>query len=78
MIASFTILLTFPKITQLKAYISKCKYDFICSREIFIDSLTADNLVDKQGYNIVRTDHPENTKRGGVSIYYKDSPLFEL
>ena len=26
-----------------------------------------------QGYNLVRCDHPTNSKRGRVCIYYKDS-----
>ena len=30
-------------------------------------------MVDIQGYNLVRTDHLDNTKRGGVCIYYKES-----
>ena len=41
--------------------------------ETFLDSSTPDNLVDIQGHNLVRTDHPDNTKRGGVCIYYKES-----
>ena len=24
-------------------------------------------------YNLIRSDHPSNTKRGGVCIYYKES-----
>ena len=30
-------------------------------------------MVDIQGYNLVRADHPDNTKRGGICIYYKES-----
>ena len=30
-------------------------------------------MVDIQGYNLVHTDHPDNTRRGGVCIYYKES-----
>ena len=26
-----------------------------------------------KGYNLIRSDHPSNTKRGGVCIYYKES-----
>ena len=26
-----------------------------------------------EGYNLIRSDHPSNTKRGGVCIYYKES-----
>ena len=63
----------FSKLTQLKAYISTYKYDFICLSKTFLDSSTPDNLVDIQGYNLVRTDHLDNTKRGGVCIYYKES-----
>ena len=63
----------FSKLTQLKAYISTYKYDFICLSETFLDSSTPDNLVDIQEYNLVCADHPDNTKRGGVCIYYKES-----
>ena len=66
---SITVL-NFSKLTQLKAYISTYKYDFICLSETFLDSSI---LVHIQGYNLVRTDHPDNTKRGGVCIYYKES-----
>ena len=63
----------FSKLTQLKAYVSTYKYDFICLSETFLDSSTPDNLVDIQGHNLVRADHPDNTKRGGVCFYYKES-----
>ena len=53
----------FSKLTQFKAYISTYKYDFICLLETFLDSSTPHNLVNIQGYNLVRTDHPDNTKR---------------
>ena len=26
-----------------------------------------------EGYNFIQSDHPSNTKRGGVCIYYKES-----
>ena len=29
--------------------------------------------IDKEGYKLVRSDHPDNIKRGGVCIYYKES-----
>ena len=38
-----------------------------------LDSSTPDNLADIQGHDLVRADHLDNTKRGGVSIYYKKS-----
>ena len=61
------------KFTQLKAYISLYKYDFICLSETYLDSTTPDNLLEIDGYNLVRADHPDNIKRGGVCIYYKES-----
>ena len=63
----------FSNLTKLKAYISTYKYNFICLSESFLDSSAPDNLVDKQRYNLVRADHPDNTKRGRVCIYYKES-----
>ena len=31
-----------------------------------------------EGYNIIRSDHPSNTKRGGICIYYKESLTVRL
>ena len=61
----------FSKLTQLKAYISTYKYDFICLSETYLDSSIPDDLLEIEGYNLVRADHPDNIKRGGVCIYYK-------
>ena len=36
------------------------------------------NLLENEGYNLVRADRPNNIKRGGVCIYDKDSFSFEL
>ena len=62
----------FSKLTQLKAYISTYKRDFICLSETYLDSSIPDNLIEIEGYNLVRADHPDNIKRGGVCIYYKE------
>ena len=66
----------YSKLTQLKAYISMYKYDCICLSETYLDSTTPDNLLEIDGYNLVRADHPNNIKRGGVTI--KSHSLFEL
>ena len=45
----------------------------ICLSETYLDSSTTsddDNLA-ISGYNLIRSDHPSNNKRGGVCIYYK-------
>ena len=41
--------------------------------ETYLDSSTPNNLIDIEGYNLVRADHPDDTKRGRVCIYYKES-----
>ena len=49
------------------------KHDFICLSETYLDSSIPDNLIEIEGYSLVRADHPDNIKRGGVCIYYKES-----
>ena len=63
----------FSKLTQLKAYISMYKHDFVCLSETYLDSSVSDSLLRIDGYNLVRADHPNDTKRDGVCIYYKES-----
>ena len=46
------------------------KHDFICLSETYLDSPTPDRLLEIDGYILVRADHPNNIKRGGVCIYY--------
>ena len=55
----------FSKLTQLKAYI-------ICLSETYLDSTIPESLLEIDGYNLVRPDHPNNLKRGGVCVYYKE------
>ena len=47
------------------------KHDFICLSEAYLDSSVSDSLPKIDGYNLVRADHPNDTKRGEVCIYYK-------
>ena len=49
------------------------KHDFICLSETYLDSPIPDSLLEIDGYNLVGVDHPNNIKRGGVCIYYKES-----
>ena len=49
------------------------KHDFMCLSETYLDSSKPDGLLEIDGYNLVRADHPNNIKRGGVCIYYKES-----
>ena len=45
------------------------KHDFIYSLETYLYSSTPDDLLEIDGYTLVRVDHPNNIKRGGVCIY---------
>ena len=64
----------------LKAYNSIYRYDFICISETFLDSSfeSDDKNLMLEGYNLIRSDHSSNTKRGGVFIYYKESLAVRL
>ena len=69
------------KLFLLRAYISVHKFDIICLSKTYLDStvpLDDVNLV-ISGYNLIRSDHPSITKRGGVCLQYKnDLPLRAL
>ena len=63
------------EISQLEAYNSLYKHDFICISETYFDSSILEGYSSFQldGYKVIRADHLSNTKRGGVCIYYKES-----
>ena len=61
----------FSIVNLLPAYNSIHSFDIICLSETFLDStfqLDHPNLL-MNNYTLVRNDHPDNVKRGGVSIY---------
>ena len=62
------------KISLLQAYITQHNYDIICLTEKFLNSsiLSDDNRITIDGYNLIRSDHPSDSKTGGVCIYYKE------
>ena len=70
----------YSKVVALKVYNSIYKYDFICISETFLDSLFEPDNKDRmlEGYNLIRSDHPSNTKRGGGCIYYEESLAVRL
>ena len=65
----------FSKILQLKAYDFICKHDFICLSETYLDSSAPlnDHFLQIEGYNLIQADHPNEVKREGVCIYYRES-----
>ena len=56
----------FSKLTQLKAYTSIYKHDFICLSETYLDSSIPDSLLEIDGYDLIRSGHPNDIERGGV------------
>ena len=70
----------YKKVSLLSAYISIHKFDIICLSETYLNSETSsdDDNLKIPGYNTIRDDHPSNTKRGGVCIYYKNTLPFKL
>ena len=70
----------FVKVILMDAFIKANNFDIICLSETFLDSTTPlnDERLCIKGYSMITTDHPSNTKRGGVCIYHKEySPLIK-
>ena len=70
----------FSRVALIDAYNTVNKYDIIALVETHLDS-TIDlpenfcqtSKLHIEGYSFIRRDHPANTKRGGVSLFCKDS-----
>ena len=62
------------KKSSLQAYITQHNYDIVCLSETFLNSETKndDEKVEIEGYTLIRSDHPSDSKKGGVCIYYKE------
>ena len=66
------------KLPQLKAYNSIYKNNFICLSETYLSTSVPNYLIDIEGYKLIRADHLDNIKRGGVCFTIKSRSLFEL
>ena len=67
----------FAKVQLLKAYFAVHKFDIVRLSETYLNSsfpFDDDNL-EIPAYIMVRADHPANSKRGGVCMYYKNCLL---
>ena len=64
----------FVKIPLIEAFINTHNFDIICLSETFLDSTIPknDENINIKGYSLLRADHPGNSKRGGVCLYYKE------
>ena len=67
----------FVKLSQLEALNTLHTYDLICLPETWLDSTTSIDCNDlsMKGYNLHRVDDPQNVKKGGVCVYYKETAV---
>ena len=65
----------YVKLSSLQAYNSVYKHDVICLSETYLDNsiLSGERDLNFPGYKLVTADYPENVKRGGICIYFKES-----
>ena len=70
----------YVKLSLLRAYLAFHNFDIICISETYLNSSNSpdDETLEISGYNLVRSDHPLNSKRGGVCIYYKNYVLLRI
>ena len=63
----------FEKVNLLSAFNTLHNFDILCLSETYLNSgiLSDDVNLEIQGYTLVRCDHPSDTHRGGVCIYFK-------
>ena len=64
----------FVKMPLIKAFITTHNLNIISLSETFLFSSIdiSDTRININGYSLLRADHPSNTKRGGVCMYYKN------
>ena len=66
------------KLSLLTACNSAVNYDLICLTETYLNSTVDPNNLLINGYKLLRADHPDNVKRGGVCLYYSENLTLQL
>ena len=63
----------FIKVSLLQGYITERNFDVICLSETFLNSSLdcEDDRLKTEEHNLIRSDHPSGSKKGGVCVYYK-------
>ena len=64
----------YVKLSLFRAYLAFHKFNIICLFKTYLNSSNSpdDETLQISGYNLVPSDHPLNSRRGGVCIYYKN------
>ena len=65
-------ILALNKLSLIIAYNTGQKFDIICISETYLISPVNENFLLIPGYHLLRADHPDNLKKGGVCLYYKE------
>ena len=65
----------FIKAPLVEAFISTSNFDIVCLSETALDSTLPndDEKMEINGYSLLRADHANDIKRGGVCIYFIES-----
>ena len=65
----------FLKMFLVRAYNAIHRFNVICLSETYLESSyhTDDHQLAFPRYNLIRADNPNNIKRGGVFIYYRET-----
>ena len=60
----------FAKVALLEAYLSVQRFNIFCIYETYFNSSITeyDDNLQIHGYNLIRSGHPSNSKRGDVAI----------
>ena len=63
------------KVSLLRTYVAIKKFDVVCLSETYLDSsnLSDDDNFNLPVYNVIRAEHPSNTEKCDVCIYFKNS-----
>ena len=57
----------------METFIKSNNFDIVCLSQRFLDSTIPNDAVSIQinGYSLLRSDHPNDVKRGYICIYFK-------
>ena len=66
-----TSILAQNKLSFLPEYNITYKYDTICISETYLNLSVDSSKLSIPGYDIIRADHPNDQKRGGVCLYLR-------
>ena len=69
----FWNILAHEKLSVIKSCNTVQKYDITCISKTFLDSSANENSLLIPSYHLLRADHPNNLKKGGLCLYFKEN-----